>query len=114
VTATHPGDRTYRNQTLRLTDLAVVDDVIEGVTFENCELVGPAVLALLEGTRFSGNTFAVPSLASALWAPQGQDTIVGAIGLRACTVIGCSLRRIGLAVLPGQESILRGGIAEDG
>jgi hypothetical protein len=40
VTAMHPGDGVYRNMLVRLTDLAVTNDVIEGVTFENCTIVG--------------------------------------------------------------------------
>jgi hypothetical protein len=104
----HPSDRTYRNQTLRLADLVVLDDVIEDVTFENCELVGPAVIVLLDGSNFQRNTFTVPSMETALWhVPDGQEVVVGAVGLLRTTVVGCVLRRIGLAVLPGQEEILR-------
>ena len=46
----HPADRIYRNQTVRLADLTVIADAIENVTFENCIIEGPAVVALLGGT----------------------------------------------------------------
>lgn len=106
----HPGDNHYRNETLRLPDLAVVADTIVGQTFENCVLVGPAVVALLGTTEFLRNTLQSSNVAAALWAvPEGQDVIVGAIGLLDCTVINCRLQRIGLAILPGQrEAIYRG------
>lgn len=47
------GDKHYRNQLVRLADLTVTHDVIAGVTFENCTLVGPAVMPLMGETTFT-------------------------------------------------------------
>lgn len=103
----HPGDRHYRNQVVRLPDLAVTSDLIEGVTFENCTLVGPAVIILLGGTMqdtgFDGEWDAV------LWPLGERGQVVGAIGLVNCSLVGCRLQRIGLAYPPAQEEMIRAG-----
>jgi len=41
----------YRDQSVRLGDLAALEDLLTGLTFENCEIVGPAVVALLGDTK---------------------------------------------------------------
>jgi len=92
-----PGDLTYRNQLVRITDLAVTSDTIEGVTFEGCQIVGPAVIALLHSnmirSTIDGNVDAViwPIATSRQW-------VIGGIALVNCTVANCRLERIGLAV----------------
>lgn len=97
----HPADRTYRNQVVRLADLTVINDIITGVTFENCEIVGPAIIALLgktslEHSGIDGDTESV------LWDVGDREHVIGAIGLMDCTVVGCRLQRIGFAV-PTQD-----------
>lgn len=95
----HAADRTYRNTTLRLTDLAVVTDTIADATFENCVLVGPAVILLLGDTTFGNNVFDTPSLDAVFWdVPAERQSIIGAVALVNCTVVGCRLQRIGMAV----------------
>lgn len=106
----HPGDRTYRNQLVRLTDLTVTDDVIDGVTFENCTLVGPAVIVMLQGCELRDSGFDGPS-AGVLWPLGDREFIVGAIGLVNCTLGGCRLQRIGLAYPPAKEEMIRTGFA---
>lgn len=104
----HPGDRHYRNQVVRLPDLTVTNDLIEGVTFENCTLVGPAVIVLLgkctlQGSRFDGEREAV------LWPLGDRELVVGAIGLGNCTLVACRLQRIGLAYPAAQEQMVNEG-----
>lgn len=108
VTAMHPADRHYRNQTVRLADLTVITDVVEDVTFENCTIEGPAVVALLDtnlaNSRLEGDPDAV------FWViPPERETVMGAIALVRCTVVGCSLRRIGLAIPEGELDLYRRG-----
>lgn len=98
---------------VRLTDLAVTHDLIEEVTFENCTLVGPAVIALLgEGTfrdsAFDGDPDGV------LWPLGDRRHVIGAVGLLNCTVIGCRLQRIGLAYAADQEEAIRAGFGLSG
>jgi hypothetical protein len=110
VTQMHPADNHYRNLTLRLPDLVVTQDAIVGQTFENCVLIGPAVVALLGTTSFDSNVFDSPDVEAALWhVPDGQQVIVGAVAFVDCTISHCRFQRVGLAVLPGQrEAIYRG------
>lgn len=106
----HPSDRHYRNQVVRLPDLAVTHDLIEGVTFENCTLVGPAVIIMLgncnlQDSGFDGDREAV------LWPLGDRELVVGAIGLVSCNLVGCRLQRIGLAYPPAQEAMILQGFA---
>lgn len=93
----HPSDRTYRNQTVRIADLTVISDRIESATFENCTIEGPAVVVLqggeLRNSGFDGDLDAL------LWSiPDHVERVIGAVALVNCVIVGCNLRRIGLAV----------------
>lgn len=104
----HPGDRHYRNQTVRLTDLAVTSDVIEGVTFENCQLIGPAIIVLLgtgelRDSGFDGEADAI------IWPLGPREQVIGAIALVDCNIVGCRFQRIGLGVPEGQMETVRQG-----
>lgn len=92
----HPGDRTYRNMLIRITDLTVHQDLIEGVTFENCSIVGPAVLGVLEGNEFLHCGWE-GELEAIIWEiPEGPR--IGAVGVKDCTFSSCRFTRIGLAL----------------
>lgn len=98
----------YREQTVRLADLASLDDVLTELTFENCEIVGPAVVVLLGDTKvtdchWTGDPDAV------LWPAHGREQVVGAIGLRDCTITGCQFFRVGMLVPDDQLPIVRAG-----
>jgi hypothetical protein len=109
----HPSDRHYRNQTVRLADLTVLNDVIEGVTFENCVIQGPAVVALMGQGSLTNSSFDAPSLDSVLWViPDARNPVVGAVALVNCHIVGCALQRIGLAVLEKDDPWLRSKLAE--
>jgi len=95
--------------TIRLADLAVINDVISDVTFENCVIEGPAVVALLGNTTMSDSGLDGDT-ESVLWViPDARQYVIGAIALVDCTIVGCSLRRIGLAIPESQvERVSRG------
>lgn len=94
----HPADKHYRNTVLKLPDLTVTEDVLDGITFENCHLVGPAVLIPLGQTEITGCSFD-GELDAVLWPiDDGRPAVTGAIGLNACRLVGCRLTRLGLAV----------------
>ncbi|GAB3656897.1 hypothetical protein GCM10027596_11660 [Nocardioides korecus] len=96
----HPGDRHYRNQTLRIPDLAVVDDVIRDVIFENCILEGPAVLVMLGDGVMKDCTFdGIPDADTLIWEiPPERHMVSGAIVMINCQLLGCRIRRIGLGI----------------
>jgi len=106
----HPSDRHYRDQLIRLTDLAVTDDVIENVTFENCEIVGPAVIILLGG-EISGCSFEGDYDAFAWRLDEDRERVIGAIGLVDCHLFGCKITRIGIGVPASQYEAMRAGFS---
>lgn len=83
-------------------------DVIQGVTFENCTLVGPAVVALLGNGMMSESGFD-GDIDAVLWPLGIRQHIIGAIALIDCSIINCRLQRIGLAYPQEQEAIIRAG-----
>lgn len=107
----HPGDRTYRNQTLRLADLTVLTDTIQGMTFENCALIGPAVVVFqnctVQSCAFQGSEDEI------LWPLAGRLSVVGAVAFVGCTIVGCRFERIGVTGtdhdLQTMRASLRGG-----
>lgn len=97
VTALRPSQSHYRNTLIRLPDLAVTEDVLTGLTFENCELVGPAVIVPLsttiQGCSWDGSPEGI------FWViPDDRTSVIGAIGLQDCHLVGCRIRQVGLAV----------------
>jgi hypothetical protein len=82
----------------------VTQDAIVGQTFENCVLVGPAIILLLGTTTFANNVFDTPSIEAALWdIPADREAVVGVIPLVDCSVMNCRFQRVGLAVPPDQR-----------
>jgi hypothetical protein len=106
-----PADDHYRNLLMRISDLAVTDDFIDGITFENCQIVGPAVLLPLENCTFRSNTFEGDEEAI-LWELRPPRTrVLGVIALRSCVFVGCRFTRIGIAGPPELIAQFRGGSA---
>lgn len=110
TTTPHPGTREYRRQLVRIADLAVTDDVIQDVRFENCQIVGPAVLAPLEDTTINGCSFDSQGPLELFWLiPPTRESVIGAIGLVRVEFFACRFQRIGLAVPEAHaEQFLRG------
>ena len=99
VTAMTPGDRTYRNMLLRLADLTVNADVLEDVTFENCRIVGPAVLVPMNSEIV--NCGWIGDIDALVWEiPHGRDLIIGAVGAMRCRFYACTFDRVGIALKP--------------
>lgn len=98
----------YHDQTVRLADLAALEDVIDGFVFERCQIVGPAVVALLGDTRISGCQWSGDPEAI-IWPAHGRDKVVGAIGLKNCQITGCEFFRVGILVPDSQIDVVRSG-----
>ena len=86
----------HRNKVVRLADLAIAADEIAEQVFEDCEIVGPAVI-VPTGSQFRDCTWE-GDLDALLWrlAP-GQNRVIGAIKVSNCLFERCRLRRIGVA-----------------
>lgn len=89
----------YESQTVRITDHAVTDDLIEGKTYSNCHIIGPAVLAPVEGVSFVGCGFDVAnSDPQSLLIVVPPRWLVGIIGLKNCAFYSCRFTRVGFVV----------------
>ncbi len=112
MTTMHPADKTYRNQVVRLAELTVLSDVIDGVTFENCEIIGPAVIVMLHDCYISG--FSVDGDVDAvIWRLGAREKVIGAVGFANCNIIECRLRRIGLGVPDSQLDMVMAALVTD-
>lgn len=86
----------YESQTVRITDLAVIEDKIEGKVFSNCQIVGPAILAPMNST-LSGCVFdVVNNDPESVLIIVPDRWLVGAIAIVRCEFYGCRFSRIGL------------------
>lgn len=97
---------------LRIANLAESTDVLDGFEFRNCTLIGPAVLLALSDIAVVANTFD-GDFDALLWEiPVTRRRIIGAIGLRNCSFIGCTFQRIGFAGSPEFIAAFRRGSAQ--
>lgn len=56
-----PLRQTYQDEVVRIADLVVVEDAIVSATFENCLILGPAIVNTIGNTLFDACTFNIPS-----------------------------------------------------
>ena len=87
-----------KDRALYIFDLARRSTIIKDKTFEDCDIHGPAVAAILSGTDFIDCTFAEGGNHSSLiWTPEpSRNSYVGAIGLEECIFRRCNFRNVGL------------------
>lgn len=89
----------YSDQTVRISELATDSDLLEGLSFENCVIVGPAVLVPM-GCKFDDASFEGNAV-DIIWdIDPAREHIIGAIGLKECTFERCQFTRIGLGFGP--------------
>ena len=63
---------------------------LKGRTFRNCVLQGPAVLMVLQGTRFERVSFGAPGhISEILFSPVSGTKAIGAIPLEDCVFEDC-------------------------
>lgn len=87
----------FRDDVVPLAPLFVTNDVLHGVTFTNCTLVGPAVIVLLDGCEMNYTSLDAPG-PDAFWEfPDDRAFLVGVLGFLECRFIKCQLQRIGIA-----------------
>lgn len=80
--------------------------VIEGRTFTNCDIEGPAVMLVQDGNLFEGTNFG-PSggdLRNMLFRPMSGHTAIGAIPVRNCVFRNCRFHTLGIT---GGEDLLQ-------
>jgi hypothetical protein len=77
---------------------------IDGVTFRNCRIVGPAVMLVLDGTTFDTTNFgdARGDIGNLLLRPL-RAIAVGTIPVANCRFIGCEFFNLGFT---GPEAVI--------
>lgn len=71
------------------------DDIVEDIAFEDCSIIGPVVLIVLDDVSLVGNHFQSPHV---VWPPlDAERPYFGAIGVQRCDFRNCRFERVGLA-----------------
>ena len=93
------GNREFRNEIVRIAELTVNTVVLEDLTFQNCRIIGPAVLVPLAGGSIHHCTFDTSEgVDSIFWEiPATRTSVVGAVGLVNCHFSACTFVGIGIA-----------------
>lgn len=106
------GDRQFRNQLVRISDLTVNTTVIEGLEFSNCRIVGPAILIPLGQTNIVHSRWG-GALDAVFWEiTPGRDHVIGAVGIVDCTFSNCAFSDIGFAGPAEFRQLMEGGTRE--
>lgn len=98
MTSPLTGDRELRNEVVSITSLAVTSPLIQGYTFINCRIVGPAVLAVLSEVSIEHCHFEA-DINSLFWEvdPATRPTVYGAVGIQDVSFSNCTFQAIGFA-----------------
>lgn len=78
------------------------EGAIEGRTFTDCVLEGPAVLLAIAGCHFGGCNMgdSMGDARNLLLTPMGPTKVTGVIGFKDCKFINCSFLRVGFTGAP--------------
>jgi hypothetical protein len=98
VTSPPTGNREFRDEVVRLAQLTVTTNVLDGLTFVNCTVIGPGVLVLLGDVSFQYCNWGAPDARAVFWLIEPERTIVvGGIGVKNCTFSACRFSEVGVA-----------------
>jgi len=76
--------------------------IVEGKTFIDCRIEGPAVLLAVDGCDFDGCDMGASGgdLRNLLLRPVGPEKVIGAIAFRNCTFRRCAFFAVGFTGSP--------------
>ena len=98
-------DKTYEGTDVYLTDLIDKSEIpsrLEGFTFRNCRIHGPALVYPFAAPNiFIGSRLNHPTEAIFFEVPVGSQR-VGIVALIACRFINCDIINVGIAGTPKQ------------
>lgn len=95
------GEHRFTNRVVRMADLTVNTTTIEDLSFSNCRIIGPAILALLHDVTIDGAGWNTPSIDAIFWeVSPGRGAVVGVIGVANCSFSNCQFENIGIAGPP--------------
>ena len=106
-----PEDKAYRGRVVRLTELAGDDGILEGFTFDDCTIRGPAVVVPQGTTTFAHSNLG-GDLDAILWEiPPERPRVTGAILAVDCTFEGCTFVNVGFAGPPELMTMFRSDVS---
>lgn len=112
VTTPPTGNREFRGEVIRLAELTVTTNVLNGLTFINCSVVGPGVLVPVANVSFQHCSWGSPDLQAIFWLIEpGRTFVVGGIGVQDCTFSACRFDQVGVAGDEGLRKILSQGVS---
>lgn len=92
----------FKDEAISISDLfreglKAGETVIEGRTFTNCRLEGPAVIVVLDGVVFDATDFGYTGgdIGKIVWRTEAKTGVVGAIPFKNCKFTGCSFFAVG-------------------
>jgi hypothetical protein len=69
---------------------------IDGKTFTDCLIEGPAVMAVMNGTTFDSCAMGTTSdMRNLLYRPVGRDRMAGVVGVSNCRFVRCRFAQVG-------------------
>ncbi len=78
--------------------------VIDGKTFTDCLIEGPAVLAVMNGTTFDSCAMGATSdMRNLLYRPVSREKLAGVIGMSNCRFVRCRFAQVGFT---GSDELL--------
>lgn len=106
------GDREFRNSIIRLADLTVREPRLDGYTFVNCQVIGPAVLAIGENVTLAHCHFEA-DVNAIFWVvdPAERPLVFGAIGLNNVTFSACTFQAVGFAGTAELRDLMSGAVS---
>lgn len=98
-----------KGKTVRLPSLAYGTGVIENYRLIDCQVLGPAVIAMLENVTATRCHFDSPDWESMFWPHPSRAAMVGAIGIRNSEFVDCTFHDVGVTAPPEVEAQVRAG-----
>lgn len=92
--------RVYRNEVIRIVDLAVTANRVRLCDFKDCRIIGPAVVVPAGSTQFHACQWRGDPDALLWEVPETRSSVIGAIGLEDCLLEDCVMECIGVAGPP--------------
>ena len=78
--------------------------VIDGKTFTDCLIEGPAVMAVMNGTTFDSCAMGATSdMRNLLYRPVSREKLAGVIGMSNCRFVRCRFAQVGFT---GSDELL--------
>lgn len=86
-----------RGEDIYLADIARERGILDGLRFEDCHIMGPAVIVVQGEFDLVNNTIEADPDAFLWELPEGRDRVTGAILVKDTVFEGCTFTNVGLA-----------------